>query len=103
MRYGELEVDDGTALLADRLETIAEHLETIAKVAEEWAKPRGIVTPPPVEMAPAPSILQAAKDVVIQRGRYYRNGVEDPDLSVVPRRALRRLDVALRLFGVRRP
>ena len=40
----------------------------------------------------------AAKEVVIQRGRYYRDGAEDPDLSVVPRQSLRRLDVALALL-----
>ena len=39
-------------------------------------------------------LVEAAREVVIQRGRYYRDGVEDPALSVVPRISLRRLDVA---------
>jgi hypothetical protein len=37
----------------------------------------------------------AAQEVVVQRGRYYRDGAEDSALSVVPRVSLRRLDVAL--------
>jgi hypothetical protein len=40
-------------------------------------------------------LLEAAQDVVVQRGRYYRNGEEDPRISVVPRSALRSLDSAL--------
>jgi len=48
-------------------------------------------------------LLEAAQDVIVQRGRYYRDGEEDPRISVVPRSALRALDSALVHFRASTP